>query len=1271
LKRSWLTWALKALTFGVLGLIALLVIAAAGLWWWTGTQQSLDWTLAYLARSQPFSAEGVQGSLRSGLQAAHLQWERDGVKVEAFDVHLAWQPLELMERTVKLDHLLAARLRFEDRRPPNSQPAQPPSSLAIPLRVAIDEIKVGQLQWAAAANNFEASALAGNYGFNGKQHQVQVDNLRWAGGTYSGDANLGARGKLPLEANVQGRFETAVPGSAAKLPLAFTVSLRGPLADLRAQALLETAAGSPSVGTRATVTARVTPWAQQPVPQGRADFQQLDVGAFWPQAPHTRLAGQVRVRPAGTATWALTADLSNETPGPWDQQLLPVDQLSATGEWRMSGQALVKQLQAKLGGGTLQASGDWRGEDGWAVKGKFSDVDPAAVHSAMAHLPVSGRADVDGQGKAVAFDVDLKANANARAAPRKAKRNELTATVHALELRDASARGQWSDGLLTLPRLEVHTRDATLHAAGDVRPQARAGSGRASLDAPGLQARADGKLSESSGGGTLRASSANIDQALRWLAKLPGVSGRLDAFAAAGRGDAQFAWQGGWRNPSVQGSLTLPLLEWRGSAPSGAKKANTAPANTAPANTAPSWTVRDAVASVNGRLSDAALQLRGRAEQGRRRIDLDLAGRGGRRSMSPDVWQGQVASLHVDASDPAVGAGQWTLALRKPVDLRWSAGSFDASAGQATLAAPQRSGAGMNSGAPATLDWEAVRWHGNELRTAGKLTGLPLAWVELLGGPQLAGTAVSGDMVFDGQWDANLGAAPRIRASLARSRGDLTLLADTAQGASTHVRAGVREARLSVTSEGDALTALLRWDSERGGTADGRLQTRIARGGGAGWQWPDSAPLAGSLRAQLPRIGVWSLLAPPGWRLRGSLATNITFAGTKGDPQLTGTLAADDLALRSVVDGIELQRGRLRAHLSGRSVVIDEFLLHGPGADGGTVVATGEGSWTAAGLQAHMSAQVSRLRASIRSDRQVTASGTIAARLDASGTVVNGNIKVDQALVVLPDQSTPKLGDDVVVHGAAGPITRTEARAADEAAQPASRKLSVSVNVDLGDDFHVKGMGIDTPLRGTVALSGPSITSPRLVGVIRAGGGEYQAYGQRLDIERGVIRFTGAVDNPSLDILAIRPNLLQRVGVQVTGNAYAPYIRLYAEPDMPDAEKLSWLITGRASASSGAEAALVQQAALALLASRGGGGKRSMAASLGLDELSFRREGPEGPAVTLGKRIGRNFYAAYERSLSGALGTLYVFYDLTRRVTVRAETGERTAVDLIFTFAFD
>ena len=33
--------------------------------------------------------------------------------------------------------------------------------------------------------------------------------------------------------------------------------------------------------------------------------------------------------------------------------------------------------------------------------------------------------------------------------------------------------------------------------------------------------------------------------------------------------------------------------------------------------------------------------------------------------------------------------------------------------------------------------------------------------------------------------------------------------------------------------------------------------------------------------------------------------------------------------------------------------------------------------------------------------------------------------------------------------------------------------------------------------------------------------GTYKAYGQRLDIEQGVVRFVGPIDNPSLTILAL------------------------------------------------------------------------------------------------------------------------------------------------------
>jgi translocation and assembly module TamB len=57
--------------------------------------------------------------------------------------------------------------------------------------------------------------------------------------------------------------------------------------------------------------------------------------------------------------------------------------------------------------------------------------------------------------------------------------------------------------------------------------------------------------------------------------------------------------------------------------------------------------------------------------------------------------------------------------------------------------------------------------------------------------------------------------------------------------------------------------------------------------------------------------------------------------------------------------------------------------------------------------------------------------------------------------------------------------------------------------------------------------------------------------------------------------------------------------------------------------------------------------------------------------VTLGKRLSRDFYVAYEHSLAGTLGTFYIFYDLSRRFTLRAQTGEHSAVDLIFTLRYD
>jgi translocation and assembly module TamB len=1208
---------------------AVLVLAAVGLWWWAGTQSSLDWVLAKVARSESIRADGVTGSLREGLKAQHLQWEKGGLKIEAFDADLAWQPLAIARDTIRIDHLHASRLRIEDRRPP--KPSVVPKSFTLPMRVEADDLRIGQVQWVTTTQDIEFGDLAGSYAFNSLSHEVKIANVTWLKGQYSGEASLGAGGPLRVEAKLQGRLVAPMPAGAASAPITFNATVKGNITDMQARAQLQGTPDSPTAGTSAKLEAQLKPWESQPVPQAQAEFAHLDAGALWPQAPHTTLDGKLQLKPKDATTWILDVDATNATPGPWDKQQLPVEHVKANGEWHKDGTAVVHELHARAAGGTVDASGKMSGAQAWTLAAKLTHIDPAAIHTKFEAMPIGGAVSLKGADGAIDFDVDV---ASAGKPPAKS-------AVAALELRSAKARGRWHEGTLSLPMLDVRMSDATVQASVELQPKAKTGSGRAAIDAPGLKVNVDGKIAERSGGGKLDVRANDIAQALKWIARWPGVPGNVGDSIAGGRADAQIAWQGGWQDPRVQARVNAPLLTLKG---------------------APPWTLHDATATLNGRLADAQLQLHARAEQEQRRAVLDVAGHGGRKGTT---WQGQLASLNASFADPSLGKDPWTLALQKPFDWRWSAGRVEAGAGAALLKSPRA------NDAPAQIAWDPVHWGGGELRSSGRVTGLPLAWIELVGGPQFAGSAVTGDMVFDAQWDAQLGASPRIRASLVRSRGDVMVLAEDAEGHSVRVAAGVQEARLSVESSGDAVTATLRWNSEHGGTADGRLATRLVRGGAAGWQWPDTAPLNGSLHARLPRIGVWSLLAPPGWRLRGSLAADVNVSGTKADPNLTGTLAADDLALRSVVDGIEMQGGRLRARLEGRRVLIDEFILHGSGANGGTLNAKGEGSWTAQGPQASMAAELDKLRASIRSDRQLTLSGHIDAKRDASGTAVTGKLHIDQALIVLPDQGTPKLGEDVVVRNAAAPITRKEAKAAEESAKTPSQKMQVAVDIDLGNDFHLRGVGIDTRLRGTLAVSGQSVTQPRIVGTITAAGGEYRAYGQHLEIERGLVRFTGSPENPSLDVLAIRPNITQRVGVQVSGTALNPFVQLYSEPDMPDAEKLAWLVTGRAAPATGAESALVQQAALALLASRSGGGGTGIAQKIGLDELSFSRQGAEGPSVTLGKRFGQHFYAAYERGLSGAMGTLYIFYDISRKLTVRGQAGERQAVDLIYTFTFD
>ncbi|MBK5206791.1 MAG: translocation/assembly module TamB domain-containing protein, partial [Polaromonas sp.] len=925
------------------------------------------------------------------------------------------------------------------------------------------------------------------------------------------------------------------------------------------------------------------------------------------------------------------------------------------------------------------------------LDGQLQGVNPALLHTQLAPLLLDGQATMRSQGAATGFEASVKAADQSAKATSKAPASRTPARQNALlgrlTLRDASATGSWNPqqagGTLVLSALRVRTDDAELSGQMEVQPAAPGGKGKLALMAPGLDATLQGEVRKTRGGGSLSVNGRDAAQALRWLQKLPGLPAALQTASASGSAELTASWQGGWLDPALQARLKLPSLDWPMTAPASAASSSATTASATPSI----LKIRALQATLSGRMSQAQLSTQGRIEVDQRRFAVQLAADGGRvnpaAALSESAWQGLLKQFSVSVEAPSLGAGAWRLVTRDAVPLKWrptsAGGVFESGAGEALLSAP------ATAPSQATLTWQPVRWRPGELITSGKITGLPMAWIELLGGAQLAGAGLGGTLLLDGEWDATLGDSLRLKASLARSSGDITVQAETVQGTSARVAAGVRQAQLSLVSDGEALTLALRWDSERAGSADGQLKTRLARApagaGIGGWLWPADAPLNGQLRAQLPRIRVWSVLAPPGWRLRGSLGADIAIGGTRAAPQLTGDLQANDLALRSVVDGIEFGNGRLRARLDGTRMRINEFTLQGAGdkGTGGLLTAQGEAGWIEGRPQVALSAKLERLRASLRTDRQITVSGQLQASLKGEQTELTGKLVIDQAHIILPDEGTPRLGDDVLVRTARGAAAGEKAPAQTSAStsDKAVRPLKLAVQIDLGHDFRIQGKGIDTRVRGTLALYGDSLRDARLTGTVNTAGGAYRAYGQRLDVEQGMLRFTGPIDNPALDILAIRPNLTQRVGVQITGTALLPRVRLYAQPELPDAEKLSWLVIGRPSAVGGAEAALLQQAALALLGSKSGGLSGGLAASLGLDELSYRggSSSADGSttegAITLGKRFSRNFYAAYERSISGALGTLYVFYDLSQRFTVRAQAGQQSAVDLIFTLSYD
>jgi translocation and assembly module TamB len=584
-------------------------------------------------------------------------------------------------------------------------------------------------------------------------------------------------------------------------------------------------------------------------------------------------------------------------------------------------------------------------------------------------------------------------------------------------------------------------------------------------------------------------------------------------------------------------------------------------------------------------------------------------------------WSGEIRHLR--------NAGAYPIELLAPAPLRLAPGRIELGRFEARLGEERSSEGHIRVS-------EAV-WSPGRLASSGEFRGLPAQWVIVATG---LSERLSATLLVDGEWQLAHARQTQGVLRLRRSGGDLALIGDEL------IELGVESASLEARF------------------ADGRVRgnaevvTRVAR---LALQGEVSPTLAVQGKVEFADLGTLARPLLPEARLQGRLAAELRATGTLASPLLHGTLTGEALAFALPLYGVALKDGTLKAVLEGDSLKIESLAARG---SEGRIDVSGTLPLGLAGT-ARLAWRADKLTVLELPDMRLVTSGEGEAIYDGKRISLSGEVRADRGHFEFQRERLPALGDDVVVLGRPPPVKKGTVKL----------PLALDLRLDLGDNLVVRGYGYDGKVAGRVELSTNKEGELRAFGRVNAVHATFLAYGQRLDVDPGVLIFDGPIDNPSLQITAWRRNQAVEAGVQVSGTVRAPTVQLVSQPPVPEGERLSWLVLGRApSGATQADLGLLQAAAGALLA---GGDSvpldRRVARRVGLDELSLRGSGEfTDRVVAVGKRLSDRLYITYEQGLGAVASNLIKLdYALGRRWTLRAETGTSSGGGLYYRYSWD
>ena len=1313
---------LRAAVWPIVALVAVFAIALGALFSAIQTENGTRyaWDIAVKLLDGRLSGTLHGGALATGVRLTNLRWHDAGTEIQIDEVEGQWRlrraPLKF---TVDFLRAQTVDVRLTPSTKPSSK-ATLPKDLRLPLQLEIDELRVAKILIHQGTSTTELSRLALHGSSDGRHHALGLDRLT----TPFGDVNVALKldGVRPFAVSGDAGFVGKVSDQAVEVGARVNGSLEELNADVDA------------TGMKLTGHAQLVamPFGDVPLKTLALRFEHVDPRAFSPGAPQADLLVQADVHPVAAPPGgpalvvAGTASIANAIPGRLDDGKLPVIEAHANVHLDPNDQ-VIDALQIRVfkdatvtGSGTLH---DGRGE----FDLKIANFDVRTLTSAVRTTHVSGAVRIalrDGSQHIEADLADPKLALRAQAA---IKLTPAQTQIETLKLQLGKGRVEAAAALKN-DLASTYTVKGTLSSFNPfpllaAESAAKPASGKTGIKSNGKSdGKSDGK-SETVGGdvrdvqitGTLSAdgtfasrASVKAKFALKnavygglpmtgeGVVQLVGsrlLPSSVQLSIAGNQVDAKGSFGGASDRLVVH--VEAPALERLGFGVAGTLKLDGDLTGTlAHPNAVASYEadhvvfgenrvghaqghaeLRDGAKgamtfSLDGRdvdvpgvqLATLSAHLAGTREahtfdastvgkvEGRA-IDVALAGRGGlTESRAGTSWSGTVAKLE--------NHGVPAIALRAPVQI--AIAEQKVSVGPAQLSVDA-----------AVLALQHFEFDHGRISSSGTLSDVALARLLVLQA-QLSGSpppTLKTDLVFDGAWDFTLSNTASGYVEIKRRSGDLQI--DAGRGL---VPLGLKqlETRLAFENGNRAhLTAVA--DASRLGNAHIDLATSLVERDGM-LTVSTEAPVSGTVQSDVPALKTTGELLGPAYILAGRAALQLTVAGELGRPKLSGTLTGDDLAATMVDQGVTLKNGIVRIGLDENRVELKQVEFHG--ADG-LLKATGE-------IQLDrddptISAQIvaDKLQLFASPERQLSLSGS--AELKHSGPTggleINGKFTVDHALFDMPESAAPQLGDDVKIVRSDGELVQAaeppHVPGGDESIGPFAPRANVAI--DLGNDFKFKGSGADLSLRGTLNVVSAPNEPLHAVGNVRVEpGSTYEAFGRKLDIENGYFTFNGPVDNPGINILAMRRNQEYEAGVQVTGTLRSPNAKLVSVPDLPDSEKLSWLLFGHGTDTGNN---LGQQdtvsTALALLGSAGG---KRIAQTFGLDEFSIGQSenGLTDPQVVqIAKAINERFTFGYEQGLQTAQNLFKVTWTVSRNWSLAIHSGTLNGADVTFNRRFD